>query len=483
MSLTDNVKSATKGNYAETIIQRFCCNGRIFIAGNISDKKDLDIVCYLANRLRNQKFIFVPEEICEEKLNEIIASIEGKCKLCSECYDDTDFSDIQVLIIDFLGSSPWIYRYCTYAYISGRSIQCPQEIKNAVSFGLHIALGPGPYRCTCPVLIRPDAYNNVHSGKNLYRWFIETAARELPQASKSIDTVKGGVAYSLLAFFLKWLSRIPFRAIYALSDGLYPIVYHVVRYRRKIVRRNLTEAYPDKGKSEIKHIERKFYRFFSDLILESCKLATISPAEIQQRMSFKNTEEINSLLKRGKSVAIYLGHYGNWEWVSSLPLWLEKGVIGAQIYHRLSNEDIDRLMKTVRERMGAISIDMHNTARYITKLSNSHNVCAIGFIADQSPRIKDTHHYLHFLRHTVPVITGTEKIIKHFGFEAFYLEVKRIKRGYYQAEFIKIHDNPQTLPDFGLTDLFFQHLEHTIMSRPELYLWSHKRFRSAKRDA
>lgn len=483
MSLTDNVKSATKGNYAEHIIQQFCCNGKTFIAGNISDKKDLRIVSYLANRLRNQKFIFIPDEICAESLNGIIASINGKSKLCSECDDDTDFSDIQVLITDFLNPSPWIYRYCTYAYVSGRTIQCPQEIKDAASSGLHIAVGPGTYRCTFPVLIQPGVYKKVSSGKKLYKWFTEIKARELPPVNKSIDNKDGGAAYGLLVFLLKLLSRMPFRAIYALSDGVFPVLYHVVRYRRKIVRRNLTESFPDKDKSEIKHIEKKFYRFFSDLMLESCKLATISPVEIQQRMRFKNTEEINSLLKQGKSIAIYLGHYGNWEWVSSLPLWLEKNVVGAQIYHKLSNKDMDRLMKTVRERMGANGIDMHHTARYITKLSNSHDVCAIGFIADQAPRIKDTRHYLHFLRHTVPVITGTEKIIKHYGLEAFYLEVKRIKRGYYEAEFIKIHDNPRTLPDFRLTDLFFQHLEHTIMSRPELYLWSHKRFRSAKRDA
>ena len=483
MSLTDNVKSTTKGYYAESAIRQFCSNDKIFIAENISGKNDLGIVCYLANRLRNQKFILVPDEISEEKLNEIIANIEGKCKLCSECDDDTDFGDVQVLIIDFLGPSPWIYRYCTYAYVGGKVIQCPQEIKDAASSGLHIALGPGVYRCTCPALIKPGVYKKIRSRKNLYKWFVEIKARELPPVSQSIDTGKGGAAYRLIVTFLKLLSRMSFRTIYTLSDGLFPILYHVIRYRRKIVRRNLAESFPEKDKSEIKVIERKFYRFFSDLVFESCKLATIPPVEIQQRMSFKNTDEVNFLLRHGRSVAIYLGHYGNWEWVSSLPLWLEKNVVGAQIYHKLSNESMDRLMKNVRERMGAICIDMHNTARHITRLSNNHNVCVIGFIADQSPRIKDTHHYLHFLRHTVPVITGTEKIIKHYGFEAFYLDVKRIKRGYYEAEFIKMHDNPQVLPDFELTDLFFQHLEHTIMSQPELYLWSHKRFRSAKRDA
>ncbi len=285
--------------------------------------------------------------------------------------------------------------------------------------------------------------------------------------------------YHLLRFFLKLLSYIPFRVLYILSDGLFYPLYYLIRYRRKIVRRNLTESFPEKNLSEIKHVEKRFYRFFTDMILESCKLASISQDEIRRRMKFKNVEEVNGMLKQGKSVAVYLGHYGNWEWVSSMPLWLEKDIIGAQIYHRLSNKNVDKLMLHIRGRMGAISIDMHKTARYITALATEHKVCTIGFIADQSPRKRDSHHFLHFLHHNTPVLTGTEKIIKHYGFEAFYLDVKRTKRGYYEAEFVKMHDNPQSLRDFELTDLYFKHLEQAITKRPELYLWTHKRFRIA----
>lgn len=285
--------------------------------------------------------------------------------------------------------------------------------------------------------------------------------------------------YHLLRFFLKLLSYIPFRVLYILSDGLFYPLYYLIRYRRKIVRRNLTESFPEKNLSEIKHVEKRFYRFFTDMILESCKLASISQDEIRRRMKFKNVEEVNGMLKQGKSVAVYLGHYGNWEWVSSMPLWLEKDIIGAQIYHRLSNKNVDKLMLHIRGRMGAISIDMHKTARYITALATEHKVCTIGFIADQSPRKRDSHHFLHFLHHNTPVLTGTEKIIKHYGFEAFYLDVRRTKRGYYEAEFVKMHDNPQSLRDFELTDLYFKHLEQAITKRPELYLWTHKRFRIA----
>ena len=285
--------------------------------------------------------------------------------------------------------------------------------------------------------------------------------------------------YHLLSFFLKFLSYTPFCVLYVLSDCLFYLLYYVVRYRRRIVRKNLTESFPEKSEQEIIQIEKKFYQYFVDLLLESCKMATISPAEMSRRMKFTNIEEVNAVLRNGKTISLYMGHYGNWEWVSSIPLCLEKDVKAVQIYHKLSCENMDRLMLNIRERMGAISVEMRKTARYITEQVTNHKVCIIGFIADQAPKRKDTRYFLPFLNHDTPVLTGTEKIIKHYDFEAWFLKMKRIKRGYYEAELIRLSDETQFLPDYELTDMYFQQLEQMIKECPELYLWSHNRFRSA----
>lgn len=287
--------------------------------------------------------------------------------------------------------------------------------------------------------------------------------------------------YHLLRFFLKLLSYIPWRVMYGLSDGLFYLLYYMVGYRRKIVRKNLSESFPEKDLSDIKRIEKGFYRFFADMLLESCKLASMSPEEMRKRMKFKNVEAVNAMIRQGKSVSVYLGHYGNWEWVSSMPLWLEKDVEGIQIYHKLRNQTMERLMLHIRERMGGISVEMHKTARYITELVNNHKVCVIGFIADQSPKKRESRYFLPFLHHKTPVLIGTEKITKHYGFEAFYLHVTRTRRGFYEAEFVQLHENPQLLPGFELTALYFEHLEQAIQQQPELYLWTHQRFKHAER--
>ncbi len=285
---------------------------------------------------------------------------------------------------------------------------------------------------------------------------------------------------SLLKFVLWLVSIIPFRVMYVLSDVLYYVVYYVVRYRRKVVHGNLTSAFPSKSEKEILSIEKGYYRFLVDLILESCKMASISPKEMRRRMTFTNIEQVNASLREGRSIALYLGHYGNWEWCSSMPLHFEEGVVGAQIYHALRNKAADQLVLHNRERMGAVCVEMRKTARYINELSRKGQVALVGFIADQSPSLKECTHFLPFLNHNVPVLVGTERIAKRYAYEAWFLRMRRLKRGYYEAEFVQMHPDAPSLPDFQLTAIYFDLLEKMIQEQPELYMWSHRRFKHAK---
>lgn len=290
------------------------------------------------------------------------------------------------------------------------------------------------------------------------------------------------MTYHLLYFFLKLLSYIPFRVMYVISDVLYVLIYYIFRYRRAIVRKNLTESFLEKSSCEIIDIEKKFYRFFADNLLETCKMTTISREEMGRRMKFTNMETFNAVQREGKSVALYMGHFGNWEWCSSMPLYFEKGTTSAEIYHKLRNESMDRLMMRNRERMGAMCVEMRKTARYINEQAKAGSTCVVGFIADQSPRKRDSRYFLHFLNHEVPVLVGTEKIAKHYGFEAWFLNVRRVRRGFYEAEYVRMHEDPKSLPDFELTAIYFRMLEEAIRRQPELYLWTHRRFKHARKQ-
>lgn len=285
--------------------------------------------------------------------------------------------------------------------------------------------------------------------------------------------------YYLLYSLVVVMSYIPFKVLYALSDLLYYPLYYVIRYRRGIVRSNLTSSFPNKDISEIVAIEKKFYHYFVDMMLESCKLATISPEEIRRRMKFVNYEILNDSLHRGQSVTAFLGHYGNWEWMTSVGLWLDEGFTCAQVYHKLVNSAMDDVMEKLRTRTGNECVEMRKTGRFVASMESEGKSCLLALVADHSPKRRDIRHYLQFLNHNVPVIVGPEKMTKHFGYLPVFVNVKRIKRGYYEVELSVLHNDPASLPDYELSNLYFQRLEEEITEHPELYLWTHNRFKYA----
>ena len=291
-----------------------------------------------------------------------------------------------------------------------------------------------------------------------------------------IDSVLYYAVYSVV----KLLSLLPFTLLYLLSDALFFPLYYLVRYRRKVVHRNLKESFPAKTDEEIMLIEKRFYHFFIDVVLESCKLLSISPEEMKRRMNFVNMDILREMLAGGKSVSVFLGHYGNWEWISSSGLWFDKPGTVAQVYHPLRNKPVDRIMLKIRRRMGNACVEMTKTVRYVAELKDSGTPRIMGLIADQSPAKNGLKHFLRFLNHEVPVLTGSEKVTKHFGLDAVFLGMKRVKRGYYECNLSMLHENPASLPDYELTRLFFERLEAEIERQPECYLWSHKRFKYAR---
>lgn len=290
------------------------------------------------------------------------------------------------------------------------------------------------------------------------------------------------VIYYALLFIVKILSFLPFKVLYALSDALYYPLYYIVRYRRRIVRRNLTEAFPNKSLDETIRVEKKFYRFFMDMVLESAKLLSANREEIAQHMEFPNIDKVNKLLGEGKSVSAFLGHYCNWEWLSTTSLHTISNAEIVLVYHKLRNKPMDRLIKKLRQQTGSVCVDMHQTVRFMVKKQAEKQPCMIGFIADQSPKKCEVKHFLRFLNHNVPVLTGTEKTTKHFGYEALFASVERIGRGHYRCCFHTLHDDPKSLPDFELTSLYYKQLEQEIEEAPEYYLWTHNRFKHAEQE-
>lgn len=272
------------------------------------------------------------------------------------------------------------------------------------------------------------------------------------------------------------LSLLPSRVHYFLSDILYVILYHLVKYRKEVVRKNLTSAFPEKSEEEICKIEKGFYHFLCDLFAESIQQITISEKHFKKRIIFKNVDQLEQVINEGQSIALYLGHYCNWEWVTTLPLWLTSNTQCCQIYHPLQNKVFDQLFLHIRERFGSLCIPMAETLRRILEFQRANQPFIIGYISDQKPYWTNIHHWLDFLHHDTPVLTGAERIICKMNHAVFYSDIRRVRRGYYEVTFRPITREPKKMKEFELTNIYYQMLEKSIQEAPEYWLWSHNRW-------
>lgn len=286
--------------------------------------------------------------------------------------------------------------------------------------------------------------------------------------------------YYILFSVVYLISLLPFRVLYALSDLLYILIYRVVGYRKALVRKNLSESFPEKSASQILCIEQRFYHFFCDYIMETIKLASISREEMKCRMKFHGLEHINQSLAEGHDVALYIGHYCNWEWITSIGLHLPPSALGGQIYHILNNKAFNALLLYIRGRMNTESISMQVILRKIIQERKAHHPLVLGFISDQVPLYQATRYWTDFLNHKdTIVITGTEVIAKKFDFSCVYFDVHRPRRGYYDVDIIPLCPSSKDVPDWQITEQYFRLLERTIQQAPEYWLWTHNRW---KRD-
>lgn len=285
------------------------------------------------------------------------------------------------------------------------------------------------------------------------------------------------IVYYLASATLYLLSLLPLRVLYLLSTAIYFLVYHVVGYRKALVNRHLADSFPEKSDAERTAIAKGFYAWFCDYFVETIKLASMSRQQLMRRMRFLDTHLIDEAVERGQSCGCYLGHYCNWEWITSLPLWITPKAQCTQIYHPLENKEFDQLFLKLRSRFGAVCIPMAETLRRIARYRVAHQPIVMGYISDQIPFWNNIHHWLNFLNHDTPVLTGTEKIMRATHQAVFYIDVRRIKRGYYEARFVPITAQPGETTEWQLTDRYFELLEASIRRQPECYLWTHNRWK------
>lgn len=280
----------------------------------------------------------------------------------------------------------------------------------------------------------------------------------------------------ILTYSLVWLLHLlPERILYLLADLLYFLMYHVAGYRKQVVYDNLHKSFPHYNDKDIKRIARKFYHHLSDLFLETAVSNFYSEKKALKRISYKNPELINDLYPTGKQIIAVLGHYGNWEYLSTIGLICEYNFIG--IYKPLRNKYFDRMVQKTRSAFGGKVVPMDKISRQLIGYKSRGEQVLTIFLGDQRPIFEQIHYWTKFLGQDTPVYLGSEKLAKKLDAAVVFIKIRKKSRGRYEVEFELITQNPRELEPYAITEAHVRILEDLIREEPQYWLWSHRRWK------
>jgi KDO2-lipid IV(A) lauroyltransferase len=290
----------------------------------------------------------------------------------------------------------------------------------------------------------------------------------------------GAIGFYLF-YGINWIvTLLPLRILYIFSDLIFPFFYYFPGYRRKIVRSNLLNSFPEKSEKEICLIEKKFYHHLCDLFIETFKLSHLSNEHLMKRIPLSNPELLERLHKENRDVVAVMGHYGNWEWLLCLPLYTSYKIV--PVYKPLQNKHFDEYMIKTRAKNGSILTPMKYVIREIID-NRKNNIRALyALITDQIPPKGDIKFWTTFLNQDTPVYLGAEKIASKYDMAVVFFKVQKIKRGHYDFSTELLFEHSAGLPEHLITEAHVKRLDEIIRAKPEYWIWSHRRWKHKRED-
>ncbi|NML19694.1 lipid A biosynthesis acyltransferase [Pseudoflavitalea sp. G-6-1-2] len=279
--------------------------------------------------------------------------------------------------------------------------------------------------------------------------------------------------YYLIYGLLYLMSLLPMWFLYGFADILAALVYHVIGYRRKVVLDNITIAFPEKSLKERKKIAKQFYRNFVDNFIETIKLLSASKEWILKRFQL-DSAAFETFLDQGRKCQLHLGHNFNWEMANvSMPFFTKHKFL--VVYMPIKNKAMERLFMHLRTRTGSTMLPATNMRTAIVPFRHTNYVLAL--VADQAPGSPANAYWLNFFGKPTPFVRGPENGARIANIPVVFAQIYKTRRGYYRVYLEVGAENPSELPVGELTRRYIRFLENAIREHPEMWLWSHRRWK------
>ena len=281
-----------------------------------------------------------------------------------------------------------------------------------------------------------------------------------------------GLVFQAILLF----SKLPLKVLYIISDILYVLIFHVAGYRKNIVLKNLQNSFPEKNIEELKDIRKKFYRNFSDYLVETAKSFTITANELKVRVQHINRDLFTEAHQENKNIILLTGHVFNWEWFTALATMVPQDNC-FPVYRKIQNDFWNKKIQEIRNAHGNNALEANEVIKHIFRNKNNGNSIYM-FVADQTPHVDVVDYGLVFLNQKTPAFIGYDKLATRMDMVFLYCDMKKVKRGFYQVNYYRIDPDGNKFTEHEVVRKFHRLLENTIRKNPDNYLWSHRKWKN-----
>ncbi len=272
------------------------------------------------------------------------------------------------------------------------------------------------------------------------------------------------------------IGLLPYRAKRWISQLIYNILYYVIKYRRGVVRTNLTNAFPQKNIAEIIEIEKKNYHHLADIFVDTMSMTTISKKQMLHRVEYINADQIEEYTK-GRSWISAMAHYGSWELTTNWGLYSKENDVLA-VYRPIHNKGVNKYFLQTRKRFGVKPVPMELVGKKVIEAKNAGRNITLAMIADQTPPyFSPIETWFDFMGRKTPFFTGMEKIAVKYKMPIAFMHVDKFEKQCYKIWFEIIYDGEEEIQSGEITQRYITRLQGMIEKRPELWMWSHNRWK------
>jgi len=210
------------------------------------------------------------------------------------------------------------------------------------------------------------------------------------------------------------------------------------------------------------------------VLFELPRVAVMTPSELEARVAIAGLERIRAEYARNQPTLLLIGHQCNWEWQLQATA-LGVGVPFLAAYKPPHSARADRLMLGLRGRFGVRMVPGKRLLREVLRWRGRPH--AVGMVADQMPTSSPGRVWLKFFGRDTAFFPGPGEIARVAGYSAYFMPLRRVRRGYYESEFVKLADAGERLEVAEFTARYAAQLEVTVRRSPEDWAWTHRRWK------